>query len=293
VSLATAGLLAAGLAFSGVSTAWSYFQVWGPSPDLYYAYDAGLVQVAEYVAAIPRDERVYITPTRADHYTLHFLAGRPFATFDGRAGLVLPPPGQAATTIVMLQEDTATPQALARWRPDAVLDRTWVDGYGQPYAVAYRLPAGQQALPQPGQPSGAVLGEAAELLGYDLDRATVAPGETLYLTLYWRVLAPLEEDYTVFSHLLGEHNPATGGPVWAGHDGQPDGGRYPTTAWQPGEIVLDVHPLAIPADAPPGEYHLEAGLYLLATMARLPARDAAGAPLPGEAVALGTVAVGQ
>lgn len=54
-----------------------------------------------------------------------------------------------------------------------------------------------------------------------------------------------------------------------------------------------VTPLALPADAPPGEYQIEVGLYLLETMARLPATDAAGQPLPDDAALLGTVEVGQ
>jgi hypothetical protein len=52
-----------------------------------------------------------------------------------------------------------------------------------------------------------------------------------------------------------------------------------------------VHPLTIPADAPPGTYHLEVGLYLLSTMTRLPATGAAGDPLPNDAVLLGTIEI--
>jgi hypothetical protein len=138
-----------------------------------------------------------------------------------------------------------------------------------------------------------VLGDAIRLLGYSLDADRAMPGATIHLTLYWQVLAPLNDNYTVFVHLLGEHNPSTGGPLWAGHDSQPDGGHYPTRAWQPGEIILDVHPLAVPSDAPPGDYQIEAGLYLLATMTRLPASDAAGNHLPGDSVLLGVVGVGE
>jgi hypothetical protein len=135
------------------------------------------------------------------------------------------------------------------------------------------------------------LGGAVQLLGYSLDAVTVAPGDTLHLTLYWQGLAPLDKDYTVFTHLLGEHNPATNGPLWTGHDGQPNGGHYPTTAWRPGQIIADVHPLTIPVDAPPGQYRLETGLYLLESMTRLPAADPDGNALPGDAVRLGTVEV--
>jgi hypothetical protein len=145
----------------------------------------------------------------------------------------------------------------------------------------------------PDYSTDAVFGGVARLLGYSVDVEGAAPGSTIDLTLAWQALAPLDSDYTVFTHLLGEHNPATNGPLWAGHDGQPDGGHYPTTAWQPGQTILDVHSLTIPADAPPGDYQFEAGLYRLATMARLPATDESGQRLPNDAVLLGTLAVGD
>jgi hypothetical protein len=134
---------------------------------------------------------------------------------------------------------------------------------------------------------------AARLLGYSLDREAIAPGESLELTLFWQALVPLPQDYTAFVHLLGDYNPATKGPVWAGYDNQPDAGRYPTATWQPGEVILDVHPLAVPADAPPGDYSIEAGLYLLATLERLPAISSDGQPLPGNVAVLGTIHVGR
>jgi hypothetical protein len=104
-------------------------------------------------------------------------------------------------------------------------------------------------------------------------------------------MAPVDEDYTVFTHLLGDPNPATNGPLWAGHDSQPDSGHYPTTAWQPGQVILDRHPLTIPLDAPAGDYQLEVGLYLLANMSRLPAVDGHGNPLPDDAAILGTLEI--
>jgi 4-amino-4-deoxy-L-arabinose transferase-like glycosyltransferase len=291
VLVASGGLLALGLAFSGVSAASAYFQTWAQSPDLFYAYDVGLREVAGFMRQLPADMEVYLTPTRPDHYTVHFVAGRPFATFDGRDGLVLPPADRPAVVIVVVQEDGESVPALKRFRPDASLVRTWDDGYGRTYAEAYALQPVETQAPQPDQPGGAVLGDAVELLGYSVDRGTVRAGERINLTLYWRALADMDRDYTVFTHLLGPHNPATNGPLWAGHDGQPDGGHYPTKAWKPGEIVLDVHPLTLAVDAPPGPYQLEAGLYLLETMARLPAREASGAALANDAIVLGVIEV--
>ena len=289
---AIAAVLAVGLLLAGASTARAYFHTWARSPDLFYAYDVGLVHVAGYINTLSQEEDVYLTPTAQDHYTLEFLVDRPFASFDGRDGLLLPPPGRAATIIVLLREDGTTLPFLQRARPDGEIAWTLADDDGLPYAAAYHLPA-TPSSPPPDQPADAILGGSVRLLGYSLDAEKVAPGNTLYLTLYWQSLAPLEQDYTVFTHLLGATNPVTNGPVWAGHDGQPDGGHYATSAWQPGQIILDVHPIWVPPDTPPGVYELEAGLYLLETMERLPATDGRGSPLPADAVHLGAVEVGD
>jgi len=293
VRLTVTGLLAAGLAFSTALTARAYFVTWGRCPDLFHAYDVGLARVAVHVATLPAGEEVYLTPTSHDHYTLQFLVHRPLASFDGRAGLVYPAPGRAATVVVLLREDDRTLPALQRTRPDGAIAWTLADGYGRPYAVAYHLPASSTPAPTPGRPVDATFAGAARLLGYSLDREAIAPGESLELTLFWQALVPLPQDYTAFVHLLGDYNPATKGPVWAGHDNQPDAGRYPTATWQPGEVILDVHPLAVPADAPPGDYSIEAGLYLLATLERLPAISSDGQPLPGNVAVLGTIHVGR
>lgn len=44
----------------------------------------------------------------------------------------------------------------------------------------------------------------------------------------------------------------------------------------PGEVVRDPYLVQLAAELPPGDYRLHVGLYLLATMARLPVLDAGG-----------------
>ncbi|MBM4430186.1 MAG: hypothetical protein FJ026_07565 [Chloroflexi bacterium] len=120
------------------------------------------------------------------------------------------------------------------------------------------------------------LDDGLEFLGYALTDTTgralsvAHPGQTLHLDLYWRAQHKVARDYTVFAHLVGQaYNPATAGPVWAGHDSQPLDGGYPTSQWFVEQTVVDRHVLTVDAQAPPGEYEIEAGMYLLETMARL------------------------
>jgi len=121
------------------------------------------------------------------------------------------------------------------------------------------------------------LGDRIRFLGYSLhgvregDPPEAAPGDTLFLDLYWEAEGPISRSYVVFTHLIGEAwNPATGNPVWAQDDQVPLEGAYPTTHWIPGQPLRDRYVLRLPAEMPAGDYLLEAGMYMLETGERLP-----------------------
>ena len=120
-----------------------------------------------------------------------------------------------------------------------------------------------------------------ELRGYAAERS----GDTLTVTLFWRASAAMAKNYTVFVHLLNAD-----GAVVAQHDGQPTWQLpVPTGTWQPGETLRDSHPIALPADLPPGEYRLRVGVYFLPTMERLPVLE--NGVVTGDSVALGSVRI--
>jgi 4-amino-4-deoxy-L-arabinose transferase-like glycosyltransferase len=120
-------------------------------------------------------------------------------------------------------------------------------------------------------PVGARLGDAFELLGYDLDRDTVHPGGELHLTLVWRCRETTDTSYTVFSHLLD-----AGEQVRGQKDNPPVNGTYPTTLWVPGEVVVDSYAIPVAADAPSGRHAIEVGMYDPANIERLPVLDPSG-----------------
>ena len=95
------------------------------------------------------------------------------------------------------------------------------------------------------------------LVGYRLDRRAASPGEKLMLTLYWQALQPIAEDYTVFTHILGEHE-----SIWAHKDSQPQSGAAPTSSWQTGTLIEDQYELLLRTDTPPDVYEVEVGMYL-------------------------------
>ena len=81
---------------------------------------------------------------------------------------------------------------------------------------------------------GAVFGNAAELLGYKLEPAQMVPGQPAKLTLYWRCRAEMER-WHIFVHL--DDASGTGARIHAEHD--PAGGRFPTDAWKPRDLIAD------------------------------------------------------
>ena len=117
----------------------------------------------------------------------------------------------------------------------------------------------------------ATYGGAIALLDVQVGPPISKAGQVVTVTLRWRALGQPDADYTVFVHLLdGDGNRL------AQHDGQPLGGNWPTRFWAPEETLVDQHFLKLPADSPPGPYHLGVGLYQLASGERPAARTTTG-----------------
>lgn len=129
-------------------------------------------------------------------------------------------------------------------------------------------------------------GGRIRLLGYELGRDTLRPGEVLPLRLFWQAMRPVKHDYTVFVHLLDAEE-----LVVAQRDSQPVLGSYPTSRWQPGQVVSDLYLVALPATAyAPDEVQVEVGLYLPETWQRLSTQSAEGKAL-GDNVRFGRLEV--
>jgi hypothetical protein len=121
----------------------------------------------------------------------------------------------------------------------------------------------------------ATFGGKMRLLGYVLDKEQVAPGDDLAVTLYWQSPASMQENYTVFVHVLGANDLIIGQ-----RDMYPGQGNYPTSLWSPGDIVRDTYIVPVSTVAmTPSEAQLEVGLYRLDTGERLQALDSTGARL--------------
>ena len=137
------------------------------------------------------------------------------------------------------------------------------------------------------KPARASFGDQISLLGFEA-ADSLSPGDEFDVVLYWEAQRSPEDDYVLFVHLVdGE------GRVVAGHDGPPLDGRYPTSAWLPGEIVPDARHLVLDSDAPAGAYWLRVGMYRWPSLERLPVWDAQGVEQPERVVVLQSVQVVQ
>jgi len=127
------------------------------------------------------------------------------------------------------------------------------------------------------------LGSQVTLLGAKVGRQPLHPGQKAEVTLCWESLAEMDEDYSVFLHLLGRSSPL-GEPQGRERAGQldiyPGVGAYPTSLWQVGDIICDDYEIPVLSQATtPVAAEVEVGLYERESMERLPALDGVGHPV--------------
>lgn len=97
---------------------------------------------------------------------------------------------------------------------------------------------------------------AIRLEDVDLVSATVPRGDAVILLLHWRALAPIADDYTVGVSLID-----SSGKNISRYVKEPRRGQTPTSAWTPGQTILDAIQLPVPADTLPGTYRVEITLF--------------------------------
>jgi len=137
----------------------------------------------------------------------------------------------------------------------------------------------------PLHPLQARLGLHFTLLGWDLERRVVPPGDETLLSLYWRTVQPTDADYHVFIHVGLEASIAQ-------RDGIPCCGQHPTYRWRQGEEVVDHYLLSIALDAPEGSHPIRVGMYDMANGERLSIAHAQGQSL-GTSLLLTHLRVGE
>jgi len=293
IGLAAGGLL---LGVGGV-TIQDYFVTWGESPHTRAAYQHTLVELAAYLDSQPEDGVVGISTDQPlaphDPYVFQLsLKRRDLSVrwFDARRAIVVPERARARLVI----PSSATPPPILAELPglqcmERVQMRTddldpWFEVFEwQPRMtraeVTERMDdsanvSGEAVLSEEGGRTSlglpATFGGALELLGYDLLTPVVGVEEIQLLTV-WKATNPdaikaadpadVEDEPVVFVHALdGE------GALLA----QDDRLDAPVWSWEEGDMILQIHRLALPPDPDHGPPTLSLGVYRRTDMRRLP-----------------------
>ncbi len=123
-----------------------------------------------------------------------------------------------------------------------------------------------------------------ELLGYDVPRRRVRPGETLSVVLYWHALTDVERNYQSFVHVARPLD-----TVWGQEDHLNPGG-LPTERWPRDRYVWDAYQIRVRPETPPGEYSINVGLYVRSEGYRLKRLDEGGRPV-GDSLVITSITV--
>jgi hypothetical protein len=112
-----------------------------------------------------------------------------------------------------------------------------------------------------------------------LSKTEIEPGEAITLALLWETAEPIDQDYTVFVHLLSPE-----GELVAQQDNVPLFGIRPTYTWRVAEELEDPYHFQTGADLEPGLYTLSVGMYDSDTLQRLPVHNSNGVRMPEDRV---------
>ena len=254
-------------------TAQSYFQQWGANHNLYMAFGAGDLQLAQRIKLL--DAEVYVSPQPQDHPTLRYVLGSAVArvhSYNSAACDLWPANGAAFTFASALGDGGVEPPFIRGLFPGGMAASPIMRG-DFPYIVFWQVPAGSAASLPEWQPVERQIGDFAQLRGFQIVQPDPAapvlqPGTELIVDLYWLALAPSAQPATVFVHLL--RSDTSPPQLLAGTDQPPCRNHVPTTQWHAADMLRDRIALPLPTALPAGTYELSAGMYNSESGERLP-----------------------
>lgn len=228
--------------------------------------------IAAYISALggDRDAVLINAPSQVETFTYYYKGKlplyplpqqRPLDRARTEADLKALVEGKERVFAVYWATNESDPERFIEGWMDSHTFKAQDNWYGNVRLVVYGVPHTEQGRPEP---LDVILGDRIALEGYSLLSDEVPSGGIAQLTLYWRCLAPIDERYKVFVHLLDGS-----GYVISQRDAEPGGGARLTTTWQPGERIVDNYGLLVPFGIPPGRYRIEIGMYGEGTGARL------------------------
>lgn len=256
----------------GLISVRDYFFRWAQAPEVRSAYQKTLVEELAYL----QEKRLDLTqiifstvyPGPAHDPSIALVLGGPQTQqsrwVDARKAFVIPQGGKAQALIPASTpphpafKGFLQPLETISLRPDDL------DPQFTYYTIDSTALASQENNLQANF-GGALMLEGARWLS-----PQVAPGETAELLTRWRVLEPTQAGPThsptgttaavIFAHVLDGNEQILA---------QNDSLDAPSWNWQSGDIILQVHQISVPDDAPPGLYPAVIGIYDQPTGQRL------------------------
>jgi hypothetical protein len=264
------GAVSAWLLLAGWVTARDYFIHWAESPEVRGAYQHTLVEALAYLQEMDARQLLSITtpvvissvypgPAHDPSISLVMLPDHSFALrwIDARYALLLP---QAQDAWLIIPASTPLHPAFAGWLQPVETISLREDDL-DPSFTLYHFRTAEWDLAGPAQSvvdfDGALHLRQARWLA-----PAVHPGATAELLTVWQVVNPSRvgpigpplytTDAVVFTHVLDK-----AGGILA----QRDALEAPSWAWQPGDVVVQIHPVYIPPQTAPGVYQTAVGVY--------------------------------
>ncbi|MDQ4077719.1 MAG: glycosyltransferase family 39 protein [Chloroflexota bacterium] len=224
---------------------------WSAPKMLMVGWGEGLDRAASWLNHQPGAEQLRV---------LSFYAGSPFSYFfhgtTEDPDSPFAPPDWASVDFAVLYSNQWQRQLL----PPRV--QAWFDAR-QPVHIVHQdgLELARiydmRGIPLTERPSAdhqAIFGNHIHMWAYALEQEVAAPGDEFLVTFFLRRLAPMTTDYNVLVRLVG----SDGTEIWR-DEGYPWGA--PTSEWPSEQLRPDGHKIAIPDDAPPGDYALLLSFY--------------------------------
>ncbi len=265
-----------------------YFFAWPVQPEVRAEYQASLTDLARYLEAHADLSPAVAgaawvdtwNPYNAYGFSLIYRrADRPVAWYNPANALAWPP-GSGPMAVALPRIDRTIPtlatELSQRFFDDAQLVYDEKLPGGQRVFKLYQA-RGRQALddhlltlgapfittPQRTQVITAPvnLDNRFKLLGYEIVPSALKPGQKLRVITYWETQRSFLDNLIAFTHLIGPD-----GQLYA----QADQLDVFTDSLYPGLAFAQLHHLRLPPDAPPGQYHVQVGIYQRGSLQHLP-----------------------
>ena len=155
----------------------------------------------------------------------------------GEQGRLLFPAASAVATLLVIGWIGWLPRHIQRWAAIALGIGALVVAVWQYQTVqsTYATPPAVTAPLTPDRVVDATFAGGMQLVGFDLpEGAATHFSKPLPLTLYFRAVEPVTEDYTLFLHLVDSDN-----RMLYQYDGIPYQGRHPPRQWRVNEVFAD------------------------------------------------------